>query len=152
VLLKLGDFYEAFGEDAIALSKATDLVQTAKLVSGLRLPMSGMPHHALERFLPMLIQAGYSAAVVDSGAVRLVEAESSETPPDEEPEFSLSDKEQRIYEALTVVPPGDANFKQALKEASINALKAAQDYCQGVPEGNKTCLKQIQAQLKKLTK
>ena len=153
LLMRLGDFYESFGEDAITLSQATNLVQTTKLVAELRLPMSGMPHHALERFLPMITKAGHSAAVVDSGAVRLVEPESpeSETPEEEEREFSLSEDEQQIYESLTIIPPSDPNFKQALKDASINALNAAQDFCNSVPDGNKTRGKQIQAQLKKLT-
>ena len=66
LLFRLGDFYEMFGEDAQIASKVLDLTLTSREIGkGRRLPMCGMPHHAVDRYLARLIAAGHKAAICE---------------------------------------------------------------------------------------
>ncbi len=62
LLLRIGDFYEAFDEDAVTLSKALGLTLTRRTEG---LPMAGMPHHQLEVYLKRLIDQRIKVAVGD---------------------------------------------------------------------------------------
>jgi DNA mismatch repair protein MutS len=66
LLFRLGDFYEMFGEDAKIGAQVLELALTSREIGkGRRVPMCGLPYHALERYLPKLLNAGYKAAVCD---------------------------------------------------------------------------------------
>lgn len=68
VLYRVGDFFETFFEDAYALSAICNIALTSKdggRAVGQRIPMAGVPHHALENKLKMILAAGRSVAVVD---------------------------------------------------------------------------------------
>ena len=66
LLYRVGDFYETYGEDAINSSKVLGIVLTKRTAgNGNYIPMAGVPHHALESYLPKLVQAGYKVAVCD---------------------------------------------------------------------------------------
>ena len=66
VLFRLGDFYEMFGEDAEVGARELQLTLTSRECSpGQRIPMCGVPHHALDRYLRQLVEKGYRVAVVD---------------------------------------------------------------------------------------
>ncbi|MDR7443311.1 MAG: DNA mismatch repair protein MutS [Armatimonadota bacterium] len=66
LLFRLGDFYELFGEDAVVASRALDLVLTSRPVAkGRRVPMCGIPHHALESYLARLVEAGFRVAICE---------------------------------------------------------------------------------------
>jgi DNA mismatch repair protein MutS len=66
LLFRLGDFYEMFGEDAKVASKELDLVLTSREIGkGRRIPMCGIPYHALDRYLPRLLAKGLKAAICD---------------------------------------------------------------------------------------
>lgn len=62
---QLGDFYEMFFDDAIIASKVLDLTLTGKECGkgNDRAPMCGIPIHAIDNYLPKLVQAGYKVAV-----------------------------------------------------------------------------------------
>jgi len=69
LLFRLGDFYEMFGEDAKIGAQVLELALTSREIGkGRRVPMCGLPYHALERYLPKLLNAGYKAAVCDQMA------------------------------------------------------------------------------------
>ncbi len=61
LLFRLGDFYEAFFEDAKTLSEAIDVVLTHRQ----SIPMSGIPHHQLETYLEKLIDKQYIVAIAE---------------------------------------------------------------------------------------
>jgi len=64
VFFRLGDFYETFDEDAKITSRELDIVLTSRPVSkGVRVPMAGIPHHAVENYLSRLIDKGYHVAI-----------------------------------------------------------------------------------------
>lgn len=61
LLFRVGDFYETFEEDAIKCSESLNILLTSR--SGTKL--AGFPHHALNNYLPKLVQAGFRVAICD---------------------------------------------------------------------------------------
>ncbi len=59
VLFRLGDFYETFDDDAKLVSSVCNIVLTGRdMGTGHRVPLAGVPYHAIETYLARLIQAG----------------------------------------------------------------------------------------------
>lgn len=66
LLYRVGDFYETYSDDAVLASRVLGIVQTKRSNGDKEpVPMAGFPHHALEVYLPKLVQAGYKVAVCD---------------------------------------------------------------------------------------
>jgi DNA mismatch repair protein MutS len=65
LLFRLGDFYEAFNDDAVTISRVLGITLTGRGKGETRTPMAGIPHHALKNYLPKLIDAGLKVAVAD---------------------------------------------------------------------------------------
>ena len=66
LLFRLGDFYETFDDDAKVASSVLGITLTGReMGKDQRVPMAGVPHHALDNYLPKLINAGYRVAVCD---------------------------------------------------------------------------------------
>ena len=66
VFFRLGDFYETFDEDAKVASRELDIVLTAReMGKGHKVPMAGIPHHALDNYLVRLINRGYKVAICE---------------------------------------------------------------------------------------
>ena len=67
LLYRLGDFYECFFEDAVTASTLLELTLTGKEGGRAigRVPMAGIPHHALERYATQLLRHGRSVAICD---------------------------------------------------------------------------------------
>ena len=66
ILYRLGDFYEMFFEDAELVSHELELTLTGRN-AGLeeRVPMCGVPHHAVDIYIDKLIKKGYKVAIVE---------------------------------------------------------------------------------------
>ncbi len=66
LFFRLGDFYETFDEDAEIAARELDLVLTSRPVAkGVRVPMAGVPHHAIEGYIARLIEKGYRVAIAE---------------------------------------------------------------------------------------
>ena len=66
VFFRLGDFYETFDDDARKTSEALDIVLTSRPVAkGVRVPMAGIPFHAVDNYLGRLIEKGYHVAICE---------------------------------------------------------------------------------------
>ncbi len=66
LLFRMGDFYELFGDDAEIAARELELTLTSRRAGeGIRLPMCGVPYHAVEKYLAELIRRGYRAAICD---------------------------------------------------------------------------------------
>jgi DNA mismatch repair protein MutS len=66
VLFRLGDFYETFDEDARVTARELDIVLTAReMGKGNKVPMAGIPHHALDNYLGRLIGRGHKVAICE---------------------------------------------------------------------------------------
>ena len=67
LLYRVGDFFETFFEDGITIARELELVLTSKEAgkSVGRVPMAGIPHHALDRYCAQLVEKGYAIAICD---------------------------------------------------------------------------------------
>ena len=66
ILFRLGDFYEAFFEDATLVSRELELTLTGRS-AGLdeRVPMCGVPHHAVNVYIEKLVDKGYRVGICE---------------------------------------------------------------------------------------
>lgn len=63
---RIGDFYELFDEDAIKGSQLLELTLTARNKSAKDpIPMCGVPHHAAQNYIDILIDKGYKVAICE---------------------------------------------------------------------------------------
>ncbi|MDP3733998.1 MAG: hypothetical protein Q8R37_02110, partial [Nanoarchaeota archaeon] len=65
IMLRMGDFYEMFYEDAITASRELEITLTARGKGEKRAPLAGIPYHALDPYLGKLIKRGYKVAIVE---------------------------------------------------------------------------------------
>ncbi|MCX7976966.1 MAG: DNA mismatch repair protein MutS, partial [Bellilinea sp.] len=66
LFFRLGDFYETFDQDAEITARELDIVLTSRNVAkGNRVPMAGIPYHAVENYLARLIEKGYHVAICE---------------------------------------------------------------------------------------
>lgn len=65
VFFRLGDFYEAFDNDAVQLSNILGITLTGRGKDEKRRPMAGIPHLSLDNYLPKLLEAGCKVAIAD---------------------------------------------------------------------------------------
>ena len=67
LMFRLGDFFEAFFEDAKTISAALGLVLTQRGTDGdgENIPMCGIPWHAADNYFGRLVRAGYRVALVE---------------------------------------------------------------------------------------
>ena len=60
LLFRVGDFYEAYFDDAKNLAATTEIT-LAQQNDGT--PMAGFPFHALDTYLPKLVRGGFRVAI-----------------------------------------------------------------------------------------
>lgn len=66
LFFRLGDFYETFDEDAETIARELDIVLTSRPMSkGKRVPLAGIPYHAIDSYLGKLIAKGYKVAICE---------------------------------------------------------------------------------------
>ena len=66
LFFRLGDFYELFFQDALTASKELNITLTGR-AGGLedRIPMCGVPYHAVDGYIAKLIRKGYRIAICE---------------------------------------------------------------------------------------
>jgi DNA mismatch repair protein MutS len=110
ILLRMGDFYELFYEDAVTASKELEITLTSRGKDEKQAPLAGVPYHALENYLGRLVKKGYKVAIIEQledpkeakglvkrGLVRIV------TPGTVIDSSMLSDKENNYISAIKIV-------------------------------------------------
>jgi DNA mismatch repair protein MutS len=113
LFFRLGDFYETFDEDAETAARELDLVLTSRPVTkDARVPMAGVPYHAVDSYIARLIEKGYHVAVCEQmtepNSRGLVEREVTRvvTPGTIiEPELLVEDKPNYL---MAILPVGNA--------------------------------------------
>ncbi|MGH2406262.1 MAG: DNA mismatch repair protein MutS, partial [bacterium] len=66
LMFRLGDFYELFFDDAILAARELEITLTSREIGkGRRVPMCGVPHHAVTGYLARLVERGYHVAICD---------------------------------------------------------------------------------------
>src|SRR5205809_7529436 len=67
---QVGDFYETFDEDARIAARELQIVLTQRSYGDDKVPLAGVPLHALENYIGKLIRRGYKVAICEQvGAV-----------------------------------------------------------------------------------
>jgi DNA mismatch repair protein MutS len=93
LLFRLGDFYETFDEDARVVARVCDIVLTSRPVGNdQRVPLAGVPYHAVDFYIAKLVEAGYRVAIAEQIS---------------EPGKGLVEREvRRVVTKGTIVDPG----------------------------------------------
>jgi len=67
LLFRVGDFFETFGEDAVTVSKDLNIVLTSRQKddTGNKIPLAGVPYHALDAYLARLVKSGHKVVICD---------------------------------------------------------------------------------------
>ena len=66
LFFRMGDFYETFDDDARLISRELEIALTSRgMGNGERIPLAGIPYHALEGYLAQLVRKGYKVAICE---------------------------------------------------------------------------------------
>jgi DNA mismatch repair protein MutS len=105
LFFRMGDFYELFGEDAVIASSILGIALTSRSHgdSG-KIPLAGIPHQTLNRYLPRMLKAGHNIAVCDQV---------------EDPRQARGIVKREVVEVLT---PGSVMLDGVLEEDKPNYL------------------------------
>ncbi len=120
LFFRLGDFYETFDEDAKQAARTLQITLTSReMGKGLRVPMAGVPHHAVEAYIARLIAAGHKVAVCEQ--VEEPSGPGQWHPPNEGPAPA---KGMMAREVMRVVTPGTVVEPRMLEARRNNYLCA----------------------------
>jgi len=131
LLYRMGDFYEMFGEDAVIGSKALEITLTSREKGKKeRIPLCGVPWHALDSYLPKLLSKGFKVAIceqmenpkyakglVDRDVVRIVTSGTVL-------ESSVLDSKENNY--LMAISQGDQSYGLAFVDISTGEFALTQ--------------------------
>jgi DNA mismatch repair protein MutS len=119
VFFRLGDFYETFDQDAEIAARELDLVLTSRPVAkNQRVPMAGVPYHAIEGYIARLIEKGYRVAIAEqvgevTGKGLVAREVTRVVTPGTVVEPALLDEKRPNYLAAVVVEEGRAGLAYA---------------------------------------
>ncbi len=65
IMLRMGDFYEMFYEDAVTASRELDITLTARGKGDKRAPLAGVPYHAGETYIGRFVKKGFKVAIIE---------------------------------------------------------------------------------------
>ena len=107
LLFRMGDFYETFEDDAHVVSQILGITLTKRSNGKASdVPLAGFPHHALDNYLPKLVQAGKRVAICEQL---------------EDPKFARKVVKRDVVEVVT---PGVSFHDQLLDPKRSNYLAA----------------------------
>ena len=108
LLFRVGEFYETFGDDAVVVARDLNITLTSrhKDDSGVKIPLAGVPYHALDAYLAKLVRAGHTVVICDQV---------------EDPKMAKGLVKREITRIIT---PGTVMEPSMLDETSNNFLAA----------------------------
>lgn len=107
VLFRLGDFYEMFDTDARVASKVLEITLTSRDAGKAeRIPMCGVPCHAVEGYIAQLLAGGFKVAICDQV---------------EDPKLAKGVVKREVTRVIT---PGTVIEQASLEEKKNNYLAA----------------------------
>ena len=111
LMYRLGDFYEMFFEDAEVVSHELELTLTGRN-AGLeeRVPMCGVPHHAVDIYVDKLIKKGFKVAICEQL---------------EDPKYAKGIVKRDVTE---VISSGTITSSNSLDEKTNNYIGSIYDY------------------------
>lgn len=102
ILYRVGDFFETFNDDAKTLSRDFDLILTGRSIGKERLPMIGIPFHAIEPYI-FKISAKYPLVLIDGDKIEIIPI----TPTDQDEDIDddeLSEEEMQEFDGYMGEP------------------------------------------------
>lgn len=107
LLYRMGDFYETFYEDAKTISRVLGIALTQRSHGkSAEVPLAGFPYHALDAYLPKLLQAGLKVAICEQV---------------EDPKLAKTVVKREVVEVVT---PGATLSEKLLENKSNNFVAA----------------------------
>jgi DNA mismatch repair protein MutS len=107
LLFRMGDFFETFYEDAVTAARVLGIALTSRAREGeRRIPLAGVPHHAVDTYIARLVRAGHKVAVCDQV---------------EDPREARGLVKRRVVEVIT---PGTVTSALLLEDKENNYLMA----------------------------
>ncbi len=64
IFFRMGDFYETFYDDAKITARELEITLTKRGTKA-KIPLAGIPYHALDNYLPRLVKKGYKVAICE---------------------------------------------------------------------------------------
>ena len=108
LLFRMGDFYETFDDDAKVLARELEIALTSReMGKGERIPLAGIPYHALEGYLARLVANGYRVAICEQVS---------------DPTTSKGIVDRKV---VRIVTPGTIIEESLLQQGSNNYLASA---------------------------
>jgi len=108
LLFRMGDFYETFDDDAKVLARELEIALTSReMGKGERIPLAGIPYHALEGYLVRLVANGYRVAICEQVS---------------DPTTSKGIVDRKV---VRIVTPGTIIEESLLQQGSNNYLASA---------------------------
>ena len=105
LMFRLGDFYELFFDDAELAARELEITLTSREAgSGNRVPMCGVPYHAVESYIARLIAKGYRVAICEQV---------------EDPKLAKGIVKREVVRIIT---PGTILYESVLSERGNNFL------------------------------
>jgi DNA mismatch repair protein MutS len=107
LLFRMGDFYETFYDDAVTASKVLGIALTSRAREGeKRIPLAGVPYHAVDTYIARLVRAGHKVAVCEQV---------------EDPKEAKGLVKRKVVEVIT---PGTITSANLLEDKENNYLLA----------------------------
>ena len=134
LLFRVGDFYEAYCEDAQKASEVLGITLTKRNGED-GYYLAGFPYHALDTYLPKLIRAGLRVAICDdiSEPAKLKKHGSNETT--QEPQVEDAEAEEIKDDEQPQEPQTDGQPTETKSARIIYTDKEAEEY---TPKNGKT--------------
>lgn len=107
LLYRMGDFYETFDDDARKISKILDIALTSRDKNVDHTPLAGFPYHAIDTFVPKLLEAGLTVAIAEQV---------------ENPKFAKGLVKRKVTSVITPGTVYQSNLLNASKNNFIVAL------------------------------
>ena len=110
LLCRVGDFYEAFYEDAELIARLLEIALTARSHKNQKSPpppMAGIPHHALDSYLYKLVKAGHKVAILEQT---------------EDAKLARDEKRLVKRDIVRIVTPGTVTDPKVLEHKQNNYL------------------------------
>ena len=120
LFFRLGDFYETFDQDAETCARVLQITLTGREIGrGQRVPMAGVPAHAVQGYLARMVQAGFKVAVCE---------QVGETEPATSGARAMMSREvTRVVTAGTVIEPSMLDGRRNNYLVSVVASSATDD-------------------------
>lgn len=105
---RIGDFYELFYDDAIEGAQILELTLTSRSHNATDpIPMCGMPHHAVQNYVDILIEKGYKVAICEQM---------------EDPRLAKGMVKREVIQLITPGTVTDSNVNEAKSNNYLTAL------------------------------